>query len=175
MSPRLRRILAILAATTLVAAGGLGVATALSLRDFPNGLDIDAGGVVKPTVVARDGTRLSVSLENAWNTTDRLPLEAMPNFLTRAFVESEDQHFNEHHGVDWNARWAAAWEDSRHGAVVRGASTITEQVVRMLHPRPRTVWSRWLEGFEAHRLESQASKQQILTFYLNQEIGRAHV
>lgn len=168
MSPRLRRILAALAATTLVAAGGLAVATAFCVRAFPNGLDIDAGGIVKPTVLARDGTRLSVSLENAWNTTDRLPLEAIPDFLTRAFVESEDQHFYQHHGVDWNARWAAAWEDLRHGAAIRGASTITEQVVRMLHPRPRTVWSRWLEGFEAQRLESQASKQQILTFYLNQ-------
>ena len=168
MSPRLRHILAALAATTLVAVGGLVVATVCSLRDFPRGLDIDGGGVVKPTVLARDGTRLSVSLENAWNTTDRLPLEAIPRFLTQAFVESEDQHFHEHHGVDWNARWAAAWEDAKHGAAVRGASTITEQVVRLLHPRPRTVWSRWVEGFEAHRLESQASKQQILTFYLNQ-------
>jgi penicillin-binding protein 1C len=166
--PRLRRVLTTLAATTLIAAGGLVVATALCLRDFPNGLDIDAGGVVKPIVLARDGTRLSVSLENAWNTTDRLPLEAIPDFLTRAFVESEDQHYYRHHGVDWDARWAAAWQDLRHGAAVRGASTITEQVVRMLHPRPRTVWSRWVEGFEAHRLESQASKQQILTFYLNQ-------
>ena len=168
MSPRRRRILTALAATTLVAAGGLAVATWSSLRDFPNGLDVDRGGVVKPTLLARDGTRLSVSLENAWNTTDRLPLEAIPNFLTQAFVQSEDQHFYEHHGVDWNARWAAAWEDLRHGAAVRGASTITEQVVRMLHPRPRTPWSRWLEGFEARRLEGQASKQQILTFYLNQ-------
>ena len=168
MSPRLRRILTALAATTLVAAGELAVATGYCLLDFPHGVDIDGGSVVKPAVLARDGTRLSVSLENAWNTTDRVPLEAIPEFLTRAFVESEDQHFYEHHGVDWNARWAAAWVDLRHGATVRGASTITEQVVRMLHPRPRTVWSRWLEGFEARRLESQASKQQILTFYLNQ-------
>ena len=168
MRPRLRRILTALAVTTLIAAGGLAVTTAYSLRDFPNRLDIDAGGVVKPALLARDGTRLSVSLENAWNTTDRVPLEAIPEFLTRAFVESEDQHFYEHRGVDWNARFAAAWVNLRHGATVRGASTISEQVVRMLHPRPRTVWSRWLEGFEARRLESQASKQQILTFYLNQ-------
>ena len=144
------------------------MATVHSLRDFPNGLDIDHGSVVKPTVLARDGTRLSVSLENTWNTTDRVPLEVIPDFLTTAFVESEDQHFHEHHGVDWNARWAAAWEDVRHGAAIRGASTITEQVVRMLHPRPRTLWSRWLEGFEAGRLERQVTKQQILTFYLNQ-------
>ena len=166
MNPR--RTLMALAATTCVAAGVLAVATLCSIRDFPNGLDIDRGGVAKPAVVARDGTRLSVSLENVWNTTDRIPLEAIPDFLTAAFIQSEDQHFYEHHGVDWDARWAAAWEDLRHGAAVRGASTITEQVVRMVHPRPRTPWSRWLEGFEARRLEGQASKQQILAFYLNQ-------
>lgn len=51
---------------------------------------------------------------------------------------------------------------------VRGASTITEQVVRMLHPRPRTIWSRWLEGFEAAALERRFSKAAILEFYLNQ-------
>src|SRR5271170_1502396 len=108
MNPR--RTLIALAATTCVAAGGLAVATLCSVRDFPNGLDIDRGGVAKPTVLARDGTRLSVSLENAWNTTDRVPLEAIPDFLMRSFIQSEDQHFYEHHGVDWDARWAAAWE-----------------------------------------------------------------
>src|SRR5262249_1182835 len=51
---------------------------------------------------------------------------------------------------------------------VRGASTITEQVVRMLHPRPRTLWSRWVEGFEAMRLEARFPKAVILEFYLNQ-------
>ena len=116
--------------------GRVGRGDGVLFTSFPHGVDIDGGGVVKPTVLARDGTRLSVSLENAWNTTDRVPLEAIPEFLTRSFVESEDQHFFQHHGVDWNARWAAAWEDLRHGAAVRGASTITEQVVRMLHPRP---------------------------------------
>jgi penicillin-binding protein 1C len=123
---------------------------------------------VKPTVLARDGTRLSVSLENAWNTSDWVPLASMPPLLVRAFIESEDRHFYEHHGVDWAARGAAAWLDLKHGAGKRGASTITEQVVRLLHPRPRTPWSRWLEGFEASRLERRANKQEILTFYLNE-------
>jgi penicillin-binding protein 1C len=167
MGQSLRRKLIIAATATLLAGGGLLLATLCCLKDFPYGLDIERG-VVKPVVLARDGTRLSVSLENAWNTTDIAPLVSIPDFLTRAFIQSEDQHFYEHHGVDWDARLAAAWQDLRHGAAVRGASTITEQVVRMLHPRPRTLWSRWLEGFEAARLEKQASKQQILAFYLNQ-------
>ena len=38
----------------------------------------------------------------------------------------------------------------------------------MLQPRPRTLWSRWLEGWEARRLERRFSKAEILEFYLNQ-------
>lgn len=162
-----QRILIAVVATLSIAGGGLAVATLCSLESFPQGIDVERG-VVKPTVLARDGTRLTVSLENAWNTTDTVPLAAIPDFLVRAFIQSEDQHFYEHHGVDWGARWAAAWQNLRHGAAVRGASTITEQVVRMLHPRPRTLWSRWLEGFEAGRLERRVNKRQILTFYLNE-------
>ncbi len=38
----------------------------------------------------------------------------------------------------------------------------------MIHPRPRTLWSRWVEGFEAMRLERRFEKAEILEFYLNQ-------
>ena len=51
---------------------------------------------------------------------------------------------------------------------MRGASTITEQVVRLINPRPRNLWSKWLEGVEATMLEHHATKPAILDFYLNQ-------
>jgi penicillin-binding protein 1C len=73
-----------------------------------------------------------------------------------------------HHGPDWQARLHAAWQNLRAERAVRGASTLSEQTVRMLHPRPRTLWSRWLEGWEAQALERRFSKEQILEFYLNQ-------
>jgi penicillin-binding protein 1C len=38
----------------------------------------------------------------------------------------------------------------------------------MIHPRPRTLWSRWVEGFDAMRLERSFEKGEILEFYLNQ-------
>ena len=168
MNRRSRCAIIAFAATAFVAAGVLTIATKQSLRDFPSGLDVAREGVIKPVVLARDGTRLSVSLQNTWNTTDVVPLREIPEFLKRAFVVSEDRHFYEHHGVDWPARFAAVWQNLTHGEAFRGASTITEQVVRMLHPRPRTVWSRWLEGFEARRLEARVSKGELLSFYLNQ-------
>ncbi len=152
----------------LVAAAVLALATRLSLRDFPDDLQSLNGTAIKSRVIARDGTPLSYTLENAWNTTDAVALADVPTLLQTAFIMAEDQHFYEQHGVDWPARFAALWLDVREGAALRGASTITEQVARMIHPRPRNLWSRWVEGFEARRLDARASKAQILEFYLNQ-------
>ena len=152
----------------LTAAAILAATTWASLRDFPKDLTSLTGTAVKSQVLARDGTPLSYTLENAWNITDALPLAAIPTLLQTAFIVAEDQHFYQHHGVDWPARCAALWLDVREGAAIRGASSITEQVVRMIHPRPRNPWSRWVEGFEAARLEARFSKSQILEFYLNQ-------
>jgi penicillin-binding protein 1C len=147
----------------------VAIATRLAMRDFPADLEESLlGAAVKSQVLARDGTPLSYTLENSWNATDVAPLSAIPPLLQRAMVVSEDQHFFEHHGVDWPARFSALVLDIRTGSALRGASSITEQVVRMVHPRPRNLWSRWVEGFEAGRLDSQLSKNQILSFYLNQ-------
>lgn len=146
----------------------LAAATLADIRDFPDGLDLASSVAVKPQVLARDGTPLNLSLQNAWNVTDAKKLEEVPPFLKEAFVLSEDRRFFEHSGVDWQARLAAVWQDLCALGAVRGASTITEQVVRMLHPRTRTSWSRWIEGFEAQHLESRFTKSQLLEFYLNQ-------
>jgi len=146
----------------------LTIATRLATRDFPDDLESLVGTTVKSQVLARDGTPLSYTLENSWNATDVVPLAAIPTLLQTAVVISEDQHFYEHHGVDWPARFAALSLNIRAGGAIRGASSITEQVVRMVHPRPRNLWSRWVEGFEAARLDARLSKAQILSFYLNQ-------
>src|SRR3569832_2485014 len=152
----------------LVAVVALGIATRLCMRDFPDDLNSLFVVYVKSQVLARDGTPLSYLLENDWNTIDVVFLIEVPALLQTALIVSEDQHFYEHSGVDWPARFAALALDIRSGGAVRGASSITEQVVRMIHPRPRNLWSRWVEGFEASRLDARVSKAQILEFYLNQ-------
>src|SRR5690606_34182216 len=99
---------------------------------------------------------------------DRSALHDVPAFLREAFITAEDRRFYSHRGVDWRARLAAVATNLRHGSAVRGASTISEQVVRMIHPRPRTLFNRWLEGWEARALERAFGKHEILEFYLNQ-------
>lgn len=119
-------------------------------------------------VTDRNGVPLSISYQNRWNSFDNLPLYKIPEFLQNAFILSEDKHFYQHHGVNWYARLRALWQNVRYHHKVSGASTITEQVVRIIHPRARNLWSKWLEGFEAYALERKFSKADILEFYLNQ-------
>ena len=119
-------------------------------------------------VLDRQGEPLGISFQTRFNMMDVQPLYQIPDVLRHAFITAEDRRFFQHRGVDWSARVAALWQDLRSMRPVRGASTISEQVVRIVNPRPRTLWSRWLEGFEAMMLERHYSKGEILEFYLNQ-------
>lgn len=116
----------------------------------------------------RHGVPLNETLANDWNLHSRLPLHEIPPLLQAAMLSAEDQRFWQHHGADWTARAHALVQNLRSGRVLRGASTISEQVVRLLHPRARDPWSRWLEGWEALWLEARHGKPAVLEFYFNQ-------
>lgn len=116
----------------------------------------------------RYGTTLSLSRETSLNTSDSAELDTIPLLLRQAILMAEDQRFFRHRGTDWRAVAHALFQNFKARKNIRGASSITEQVVRILHPRPRTLRSRILESVEAHLLEKKVSKADILTFYLNQ-------
>lgn len=111
---------------------------------------------------------LRVTYAQDWNIHEQKQLEKIPNVLKQAIIYQEDHRFYKHNGVDWLARINAIISNIRSGRSVRGASTITEQVVRIVNPRPRTILSKWIEGWEAMWLETRESKNEILEFYMNQ-------
>ena len=152
--------------TSFVSLAALG--TWLSYKAPPVSLNVNSDDGVSPQLLDRHGRLLAIRYQDRWNYFQQKPLYEVPEFLRAAFLFSEDRRFFQHRGVDWQARAAALWQNLRRGRIVRGASTISEQVVRLWHPRPRTVWSRWLEGFESQSLERRFGKQEILEFYLNQ-------
>ncbi len=165
MSLTPRRLLLHLSAAPLA---GLALATLIAQRALPERLQPALADTEMRPVLDRGGEPLSAHYQQRWNTADRLPLEQVPAFLRTAIVAAEDRRFWQHGGVDWRARASAIRQGLAAGHAVRGASTISEQVVRLLHPRPRTLWSRWVEGFEAMRLEARFGKSEILEFYLDQ-------
>jgi len=155
-------------AAALLGSALLLLATVLDMQTLPANLSSLQHPVNKLRFEDRNGRALNLTYDNHWNIHDVVALQDIPEFLQAAIVAAEDKRFYRHHGVDWVARFSALKQDLLAADGVRGASTISEQVVKMLHPRPRTVWTRWLEGFEAQALERRVSKQEILEFYLNQ-------
>jgi penicillin-binding protein 1A len=98
-----------------------------------------------------------------------IPFEKIPRLLRDAVVDAEDAEFYEHGGVSYLGMLRAAWNNLRHGGVVQGGSTITQQVVKNFLLSPERKLRRKLqEIYLAHRLESSLSKDEILWLYINQ-------
>ena len=95
-------------------------------------------------------------------------LEQMGPWLPRVTVALEDRRFYEHRGVDWRATIAACARNLRSRRIISGASTITQQLVKLASSRERRSWSGKLyEAIVAWKLERRWSKQRILSEYLN--------
>src|SRR5699024_4228356 len=154
----------------LVSGVGLAFVTWQALAPLPEvlGQESSLDTIAVAPVTAADGTPLTVSFRGRYNHIDIRNLTAIPVLLRQAFVRSEDQRFWQHSGIDWQARLAALWGNFWAGRNKRGASTIAEQAMRIIHPRPRTYWSHWVAGFDAKRLIERFGHAKVLAFYLNQ-------
>ncbi|MFS0576554.1 transglycosylase domain-containing protein [Sporosarcina sp. 179-K 3D1 HS] len=119
-------------------------------------------------VVMKDRNGLIFSEEYVeWR--DPLPLEDIPIFVQQLFLESEDKGFFEHRGYDVAAIVRAFAVNAANDDLKQGASTITQQVVRMRFLSTEKTYERKLtELFYAAELEKQFSKQDILEMYLNE-------
>ena len=96
-----------------------------------------------------------------------LALDEVPPHVIAAVLAAEDKRFFSHHGIDWLATGRAMLAGLRHGRIVSGASTITQQLVKISERRPRTLRAKIIESLTALRLEQSWSKDRILAAYLN--------
>ena len=98
------------------------------------------------------------------------PSGDIPDMVKQAFISAEDKNFYSHKGYDARGIAAAAVEAVRsRGDNVRGASTITQQVMKnFLLSGDRKAARKIKEIILATRLEETLSKDQILELYLNE-------
>ncbi|MFW8592711.1 penicillin-binding protein 1A [Cribrihabitans neustonicus] len=98
------------------------------------------------------------------------PSEEIPDLVKQAFISAEDKNFYTHNGYDARGILAAAVEAVRsRGQNVRGASTITQQVMKnFLLDGDRKAERKVKEIILATRLEETLDKEQILELYLNE-------
>lgn len=96
------------------------------------------------------------------------PLEKMGTFLPQATIAIEDSNFWNEPGIDPGAMARAAWVDWRQKKPVQGASTITQQLVklRLIGNQP-SIDRKIKEAILAVQVEHTYNKRQILEHYLN--------
>ncbi|MCQ0969874.1 penicillin-binding protein 1A [Paracoccus sp. TK19116] len=99
-----------------------------------------------------------------------VPIEEIPDLVKEAFISAEDQNFYHHPGYDPRGIAAAIVQAVRSGGEqVRGASTITQQVMKnFLLSSDRNVERKVKELILATRLEQTLGKDEILELYLNE-------
>jgi monofunctional biosynthetic peptidoglycan transglycosylase len=96
-----------------------------------------------------------------------IPLSQISANLQHAVVAAEDAHFYQHHGFDWHEIQIAAGEDLE-GERTRGASTITQQLVKNLFfGTGRSFLRKGAEATLVPVAEIFLGKKRILEIYLN--------
>lgn len=98
----------------------------------------------------------------------RVSLDSVPEYLIDAVLATEDQHFYYHFGIDPIGLGRAMLANLQAGALVQGGSTITQQLAKNVFLKPERTWRRKIQELVlAFWLETQFTKDQIMTLYLN--------
>ena len=97
-----------------------------------------------------------------------IPLSTLPDHVKNAFLAAEDLRFYKHPGFDLTRIFGAVISNLRTGGYGQGASTITQQLVKLSHLSSQKTIARKLEEvWLALQMEHQFSKDEILEMYLN--------
>ncbi len=98
---------------------------------------------------------------------DPITLDEMPETLKDAVVAAEDQSFWTNQGIDPKGILRAAFSNAS-GGVTQGASTITQQYVKVLYLSQERSWKRKVkEAILSLKIKNQLSKEEVLEGYLN--------
>lgn len=98
-----------------------------------------------------------------------IALARISPLLRDAVVSTEDERFYRHRGIDLIGVVRAIPYDLAHLSLAQGASTITEQVAKLIYlgGNDHTLWRKFKDAALAVKLESYYNKEQILDAYLN--------
>ncbi|MBI2357809.1 MAG: PBP1A family penicillin-binding protein [Deltaproteobacteria bacterium] len=158
------------------------------LHDFPYPLEPFKGFPVRVALEGATITRMenlesgeeifSLELEpelvtglydRIWEERRLVKISEVPPFLVRAILAVEDERFYRHRGVDPVAILRALWVNVRHGTIVQGGSTLTQQLMKNFFLEDeRTLQRKVKEALMAIIAERRYSKEEIIENYLNE-------
>jgi penicillin-binding protein 1A len=97
-----------------------------------------------------------------------ISLDEVPKHVIQAVLAAEDHRFFHHAGISYWGILRAFWHNLQNKGSIQGASTITQQLVRLKYlSSERTLLRKLKEACMALALEQRLNKQQILEEYVN--------
>jgi monofunctional biosynthetic peptidoglycan transglycosylase len=148
----------------------VGLFLALQILILPFG-KINALRNRNPTTTALMEERLEAARNEGKHSRKQqewIPLKEIPRDVVSAVIVSEDGTFWSHHGFDWYELKESIEADVEKGRAARGASTISQQLVKNLYlsssKNPLRKMKEWILTWW---MEKELSKSRILELYLN--------
>ncbi|WP_199298115.1 MULTISPECIES: PBP1A family penicillin-binding protein [Cyanophyceae] len=150
--------------------GGGAIALGVAWSSFESSLP-DTGDVLtlmRPETLTIKASNGKILQQIGPTTREALKIDKIPKKLIQAFIAIEDRRFYQHQGVDYQGVGRAIVSNLVARDVVEGASTITQQLARMVFlDQERSVWRKLKEVRTAQKIENGNTKDQILERYLN--------
>ena len=159
-----------LISTIIVFALGVMLAGMIALKLYLMSLPpIKNLNTLKPNIVttfcASDGEVIKTFAAYTYSTVD---LKEVPEQLVKALIATEDKNFYSHPGYDMLGLGRSMVANALAGHVVQGASTITQQLSRILFLSNEKTFTRKIKELQvAAQIEKTISKDKILEMYLN--------
>ena len=163
-----RRRLTLVLGAVLVAGAGLAVLVSAISASLPGVSSLARRAplrtaLMRQRIAEAQKAGRSPRVDQRW-----IPYERISPLLRRAVLIAEDDAFFSHDGLDWNEIGASMRRNVEARRIVRGGSTITQQLARNLYlGNQRTLTRKLREVLLAGRLERTLSKRRILELYLN--------
>ena len=161
-------VILFLGSIMIVFAGITGGAILEVMKTAP---EIDADAIKyemsqNSTVVDEDGNEVDLIATSQYR--EIVSYDDIPDNLKNAFVAVEDERFEDHDGIDIISIFGSMLENIKAGGIVRGGSTITQQLARNTYLTNDQTYQRKIkEIYLALEIEDHLSKEEILGAYLN--------
>lgn len=167
---RLKIFFLALVILTIIGAGIVAGIVIGIIKDAPDINPTNINSLLNQTsfILDQDGNVLEKIQMNTGEYRTIVSINQMPQHLKDAFISIEDERFEKHIGVDIIGIVKSAIDNIKAGEIVRGGSTITQQLARNLYLSLEQKWSRKIqEAYLALQMEKVLTKDQILEGYLN--------
>lgn len=167
---RLKIFFLILFLLAIIAAGAVsGIVIAIA-KDAPKINPTNITSLLNQTsfILDQNGNIIEKIQNKGYEYRTIVSINQMPKHLKDAFIAIEDERFEDHIGVDPKGIIKSAIDNVKAGHIVRGASTITQQLAKNLYLTSDKKWDRKIkEAYLALQIEKALTKDQILEAYLN--------